>query len=325
MSVKCAIAALCTVRASALKAEVGQHRFVRDIVAEEYKDILANKVDTSDMIKLHIKAFDGSDKNITIMGYPKEEDKEISGSLQADAHWETFQTGGLCSPWTEQHLRGVFLDVGTNIGTYSLPMADCIRPGGNGTVLSIEGMPQIADHYRAGILANEAKNVALYEYAVGGTSGPDYVTMTLDPQNKGGSSVTGNKAGDASILKAGVREIQVPLTTLDVMLKKDDRFKAVLSAKIDIEGNEGRMLQGAEEFFSNHTPCFLMIELIHEWLTNAGTPVEGILEKFGEWGYARVPTAEWLHKCSWRARTIHLRHKNLEACYKRVEEAYASL
>merc|ERR1719361_24881 len=122
-------------------------------------------------------------------------------------------------------------------------------------------MPTIADHLRAGIVENAAKNLALYNYAVGGTDGPDFVTMTLDPENKGGSSVLGNKAGDKSLLKAGVQEVKVPLTTLDTMLQVDPRFKAVLSAKVDIEGNEGRMLQGSQNFFRDHSPCYLMIEL----------------------------------------------------------------
>lgn len=224
----------------------------------------------------------------------------------------------LCEPWYEKGARGGhFLDVGANIGTYTLPMADCIR--GNGSVISVEGMPSIADHLRAGIVENGAENVVLYHYAIGGHTPENSVVMQLDGKNKGGSHISGNKPG-----AQGVYKVQVPLTNLDSMLHQDPMMKAVLSAKVDIEGNEGRMLLGAEELFSKYPPCFLSIELVPEWLNSTGTPVEVILPMLKDYGYRGVPETQWFLNSSWRAKTVQLHQKDLEGCKQRVADVYAS-
>jgi len=262
-------------------------------------------------------------RNVTIMGYLRSRDRGISGELQSSMQrgggdWEAHILGGLCDPWYEKGGArvGHFLDVGANIGTYSLPMADCIR--GSGSVIAVEGMPSIADHLRAGIVKNGAENVVLYNYAVGGHTSENSVVMQLDGKNKGGSHVSGNKPGEK-----GVSKVEVPLTNLDSMLHQDPRMKAVLSAKVDIEGNEGRMLLGAEELFSKYPPCYLSIELIPEWLNSTGTPVEGILPKLKDYGYRGVPELQWFLHSSWRAKTIQLHQKDLESCKQRVAGLYA--
>merc|ERR1719394_1312475 len=75
-------------------------------------------------------------------------------------------------------------------------MADCLKYLGSlsrSKVISVEGMPQTVDHLVAGITANNMKNVDVYNYAVGGPNDPRHVTMSLNPVNKGGSAVKGNK------------------------------------------------------------------------------------------------------------------------------------
>mmetsp|Transcript_7750 Transcript_7750/g.20716 ORF Transcript_7750/g.20716 Transcript_7750/m.20716 type:complete len:346 (-) Transcript_7750:153-1190(-) len=260
-------------------------------------------------------------RNVTIMGYVSKRDRGISGELaRGGGDWESHILSSLCDPWHEEGARGGhFLDVGANIGTYTLPMADCIR--GSGSVISVEGMPSIAEHLRAGIVENKAENVVLYNYAVGGKTHANSVTMQLDDLNKGGSSVMGNKPGES-----GVEQVSVPLTNLDAMLKHDPRMRALLSAKVDIEGNEGRMLRGATELFTNYPPCYLMIELIAPWLDSAGTPIEEIIPLMRRnFSYKSVPGPVFLRHSRWRSKTIHVYQKDLEGCKQRVAAEYAKI
>lgn len=320
MGLRSALYAAALRNALALKSYLDTD-YVGNPESEDYDDIVRKHINQENMVKLTIVPTWSNATNVTIMGYPKEEDREISGQLNYSSSWEPHHTNALCGPWRDKGSKGNFLDVGANIGTYALPVAACTRQFG-ATVIAVEGMPTIADHLRAGIVENQAENLALYAYAVGAQTRKMAVTMMLDPVNKGGSSVAGNKRGDKSMLAKGIEEVSVPLTTLDAMLKHDNRLTAVLSAKVDIEGNEGRFLQGAKTFFSKHPPCYLMIELIHEWLEAAGTPLPKILAQLKEWGYNYVPDYKYLTECKWFYRTIHIQQTDMAKCVARVEAAY---
>jgi len=205
-------------------------------------------------------------------------------------------------------------------------------------VIAVEGMPPIADHLAVGILANNLQNnVDMYNYAVGAPDDPKKVTMSLNPVNKGGSTVKGNKPftdemNDDQLQnlfhpgkkaqpwepKLAVTEYDVPLTTGDLMLKQNPAMKAISFAKVDIEGHEGHFLKGAQHFFSQYPPCLLTIELIPEWLERAGTPIEEILDLLVGWGYKAVPTAAQWKKASSQAKTKTLTQKNFTACLERV-------
>jgi len=293
------------------------YRVVPDPAPETFEDVRGNLAQPrrdshgSKLVPVQEHGLLGG-RDVTIMGYPAEEDEQISGQLEeSGGEWESFHMAHLCDPWQKQGVRGHFLDVGANIGTYTLPMADCIR--GKGSVISIEGMPSIAHHLRAGIVRNDANNVVLYNYAVGAKTDANQVSMQIDETNKGGSSVVGNKPEET-----GPDQVVVPLTTLDAILHHDPRMKALLSAKVDIEGNEGRMLRGAEELFSKHPPCYLMIELIPEWLEGAGTPVEDVVRVLRRYGYGPVPSADRLRQSRVRSKTIHVSQRDLDGCKQRV-------
>jgi len=304
-----------------LRGRLERTSIITGPVAEYYSQLRVRRIDTVGMVPMQERTppqWPVAESNVTIMGYQPEQDEEISGSLiKSGGDWEKFHLGGLCEPWKGKGVLGNFLDVGANIGTYTLPMAACLA--GKGQVIAVEGMPSIADHLRAGIVANRADNVALYNYAVGEWTNASQTTMLLNATNKGASSVMGNKLREN---QTGSEMVNVSLTTLDAILNENPRMKALMVAKIDIEGNEGRMMKGAEELFSKYAPCWLTIELIPEWLQNAGTPVEDVLKKLRKSGYVRVPWKGFLWKARWRSKTIHVYQKDWEGCQKRVTREY---
>jgi len=232
--------------------------------------------------------------------------------------WESGRTAELCRQFRDTAGEvGNFLDVGANLGTFTIPMADCLRFRG-GRVIAVEGSPRVADHLAVGILANNLQNVDMYMYAVGAPDDPKEVTMTLNPVNKASSAVKGNKPL-AKMSTGQLEEYQVPLTTGDRMLASNPAMKAILVAKVGIEGHEGHFLEGSQRLFSQYPPCIMTIELIPEWLERAGTPVEDVLDLLVRWGYDHVPAAAHLRASSAQGQTKTIWQKNFMACMKRVE------
>jgi len=307
----------------------------------------------SELVPANVKSLVG-DYNLTIAAFEKWEDQTVSGHLLSGEGWEIEHTKSLCNIFRNVGGGiGNFLDVGANIGTFSIPMADCLAHvqthtqgdaaytgGSTGRVIAVEGMPPTADHLVVGILGNQLRNVDVYNYAVGGSSDTRRVTMSLNPVNKGGSSVKGNKPftemddhqlqdlfhpgkNQRFAKKVEVKEFSVELTSGDRILHGSPAMKAILIAKVDIEGHEGHFIQGSHLLFSKFPPCFMTIELIPEWLERAGTPVQGILDSLESWGYKNVPTVEQLSKGSVESKTRTVEQKDMAKCLERVR-SYAT-
>merc|ERR1719436_85567 len=159
---------LSATRASAVVLKNGlqpasSYVFVKTPQPERYEGIQsrADAVDMQKFVLTRTKSPTDAAKNLTIMAYPWKEDVGVSGDLNQGLGWETDHTKQLCALWEKEGMKGNFLDVGANIGTYTVPLADCARDFG-GEIISIEGMPDIADHLRASIVANKQSNVVLY-------------------------------------------------------------------------------------------------------------------------------------------------------------------
>jgi len=272
--------------------------------------------ETSEFQRAEVRSLVG-DYNLTIAAYEKWIDQGVSGELLGGRGWETSHIADLCKRYLKFGAVGNFLDVGANLGTFTIPMADCLRFRG-GRVIAVEGSPRVADHLAVGILANNLQNVDMYMYAVGAPDDPKEVTMTLNPVNKASSAVKGNKPL-AKMSTGQLEEYQVPLTTGDRMLASNPAMKAILVAKVGIEGHEGHFLEGSQRLFSQYPPCIMTIELIPEWLERAGTPVEDVLDLLVRWGYDHVPAAAHLRASSAQGQTKTIWQKNFMACMKRVE------
>merc|ERR1712232_1369849 len=106
--------------------------------------------------------------------------------------------------------------------------------------------------------------------------------MGLNPTNKGGSTVVGNKPWT---LQDSHGTYSVGLTTIDAMAAHEQGLTQLLVAKIDIEGSEGHAIEGAMKLFANTPPCMLMIELNSDWLQRAGTPLNSVVLRLHDVGY----------------------------------------
>jgi FkbM family methyltransferase len=244
-------------------------------------DIKTAGVNTAGMIKAYLHVPDTNPKQtVEIFGFASHEDEHVSASVSYHGGWEKNLVNTLCSKWNLQGAPGSnFLDLGANIGVFTLTMAGCLHNKGGGEVIAIEANPAIAEHLKAGILANHLSNVALYPYAVGDPDPRNSMPMKMPAHNKGGSSVGWNNTGGTA---------SAQLTTMDAILQNNVALQKVLAAKVDIEGSEGRMLNGGKQFISMHAPCFLIIELTPALLAKAGTPHPQVVQTLSGAGYGSM-------------------------------------
>jgi FkbM family methyltransferase len=152
--------------------------------------------------------------------------------------------------------RGVFVDVGANVGTYAMVLARHVGAGGK--VIAIEPHPITHARLAFNRTASNFTQVVLVAAAAGPSDGE--LMIETDGANLGASHiVSGDRAGHA---------IKVPSLRLQRILD-DSGVSHIDALKIDVEGYEDRVLTG---FFEQAPPSLwpraVVIEHLsrNEWL-----------------------------------------------------------
>lgn len=139
----------------------------------------------------------------------------------------------------------VVVDVGANIGLYTVAMAKRVAPGGK--VFAFEPDPYNFTSLKSQVELNEISNLTeIYQTAVGNIDGK----IAFDCQKNTQSHI------DYSLDKKG---FQIECVRLDTIL----RNKHIDIIKIDVEGFEEKVLEGASHLLSDKAtrPRFLYIEV----------------------------------------------------------------
>src|ERR671926_437283 len=124
---------------------------------------------------------------------------------------------------TRVHEGFTFVDVGANVGAYSLFVA--AKAGPTARILAIEPQPDVFDRLAYNIRQNPFGTVKAVACAV--ADKPGELTLFLDPKNKGESSVKIVASSDAGA-------IRVPAMTL-LDLFRQEEFAHVDAVKLDVE------------------------------------------------------------------------------------------
>ncbi|MFL6232579.1 MAG: FkbM family methyltransferase [Thermoanaerobaculia bacterium] len=174
-------------------------------------------------------------------------------------------------------LGTVVLDVGANLGFYTLLLAGRVGPAGR--VHAFE-----PDPLSFGILKRRAagrSNVEINQTAVGDHAG--IIILYTNRSNRADNRV------HASLGDETAEAVEVPLTTLDdyCAARKIERIDAV---KMDIQGAEVSALAGFRKTLARVKPRWMLIEFSPEHLRGAGSSPEAfwaILEELGfePWGF----------------------------------------
>jgi FkbM family methyltransferase len=169
-----------------------------------------------------------------------------------------------------------FIDVGGNKGDFALLAAHVT--GKQGTVLCFEPEPRNCDWVRKSIDVNRYANVTLYEMAISDHSG----TAQLYLGRKSGwhTLLSGQEKSDAG-------KIKVLTTTLDGIVERES-LKSVDVMKIDVEGAELQVLNGAQATLAANRNIVLLID-VHPKMGVKPQEVSSLLASSGFGVYRMEP------------------------------------
>jgi len=137
------------------------------------------------------------------------------------------------------------LDIGANVGDWTLPMAQ--RVGPLGRVIAFEPVPYLAETIVKTARVNRHSWVAVQQLALSATDGT--AEFSVERANSGGSRI-GRVEGDFS-------QISVKAARLDSFLAARPDIQRVDFVKIDVEGFEEAVLQGARDSLARFRPAVL--------------------------------------------------------------------
>ena len=141
----------------------------------------------------------------------------------------------------------VMVDIGANLGLVTLLAS--ARVGATGHVHAFEPQPRLLEWLHASLQLNGRRNVTVHGVALGEREGRQ--TLEIPLHNRGAASLQRHAVGDQSI--------EVPVCTLSACLKTENA-RSVRLVKLDVEGYEGQVLQGAEPLLQSTPPDAVLFE-----------------------------------------------------------------
>lgn len=191
----------------------------------------------------------------------------------------------------------VVLDVGANIGWYTTLFAKCVAP--DGVVHAFEPVPFLFEKLRRNcMLSNCESMVRLNRIALGRTTG----TIRLFAPKDG-------PHGEISIFpecEAENPSLDVPCLTLDEYCARHMSKKAAVLIKLDVEGAEPDIIDGAQTLLDSAHPPMWLCEINYETANRGGFSPYAALEKLAERGYCFIRV-----KLGWRGLAVV---RNLGEC-----------
>jgi len=163
----------------------------------------------------------------------------------------------------------VCIDVGANFGAITLAL--CRQVGASGKVISFEPGPTYYHRLCANLRLNKSLEKIAEPYALGISNRAGELFWTEDVKAPGNAGLLG---------KHGVA---VPVTTLDRFAEKQ-QWDRVSFIKIDTEGMETEVLEGARQVISRFRPK-IVFETLMDFETILGRPIrqeaETLLKSLG--------------------------------------------
>ena len=191
----------------------------------------------------------------------------------------------LHEPWMVTFLervlkpKDVFLDVGANVGQ-TLLSAVAVRPDVH--YYGFEASPDCVVYLKQLVQKNNLKNISIFPCGLSNKNEIASLWVTRgNPTSAGSTVVTGVK-------DLGKRAAEhVPLFTLDTVWKQFSETK-ISVMKVDVEGHEVAVLEGAREVIAEHKPMIVLeiLPLRHEGDTTRDTARKDAQAFFDRQGYA---------------------------------------
>ena len=169
---------------------------------------------------------------------------------------------------------GVFLDIGANIGCFSVPVAKAL--GKTGKVIAVEASPKIVPFLKSNLENNGIGNAEIIPFAASDRDGGE-VPFFEPPSRRFGMGSMAEQFG--------VEPVRVPTRTLDSIVR-ERRISDVKVIKVDVEGYEKLVFQGAAGLLSGPQAPLLIFEFADWAETRAGFRAGEAQELLLSWGYS---------------------------------------
>jgi FkbM family methyltransferase len=178
-----------------------------------------------------------------------------------------------------RHIRrdSIFLDIGANIGSMSIPIANMFKDEGV-TVIACDPCDTIYKRLVSNIEINKLTNIKPVETVITNYTGiTDFYSQQGDAWNMGLSSINNNNDIVDGELVAS------PCITVDKMISDLELNQSVSVIKVDVQGAELEVLKGAERTLTSSSPV-LIFEHEDEYHNNPieiKTEIKNYLEGLG--------------------------------------------
>jgi FkbM family methyltransferase len=139
--------------------------------------------------------------------------------------------------------NGVAVDIGANAGYYTIPLSINFEK-----VYSFEPVPSIYKKLVKNIKLNEIKNIKPFLSAIGASDEilPFYIQSVVDGDKNLNTGLSSFTRRDSFATK----EISIKVNKLDSLLSQEN----VDLIKVDVEGHEYKVFQGAKEIIGRNKP-----------------------------------------------------------------------
>jgi FkbM family methyltransferase len=187
--------------------------------------------------------------------------------------------------WLKQSLHpgDTFWDVGANFGFTALPAAKIVGSGGQ--VIAVEPSPANLAWLKRHIALNDCTDiVTVLESAVCEQQGGTVTLSLLDSGQSPSNSLMFSGGTNAAQPKVS-QQVSVPAISLDGLLADQRRVPQLV--KIDVEGAELRVLQGATQLLKHESSPILLLA-VHPFWQAASDDCHKIVELLKNAGYRIV-------------------------------------
>ena len=172
---------------------------------------------------------------------------------------------------------GVALDIGANIGYYTLLLSKMVGPRGH--VHALEPLDLNYEKLVWHVRNNSLTNVTTHKCAAGDTPSLRRVQFSLPsgPVNLGGFHLFGRDC------RQGENGVEITTVRIDDVIEEwgIDRLQFM---KIDVEGYEAMVLSGATKTIARFKPT-IMIEILDEACAKTGTDARALVQTLRDLGY----------------------------------------
>lgn len=206
---------------------------------------------------------------VEVQGHKMLLDTRDSLRLSINGVYEPLETELLKKEINEEF---TVLDIGANIGYYTLIFAKCV--GSMGRVYAFEPDPENFSILKKNVEMNGYSNVVLEEKAVYSRTGK--ISLFLNEENKSDHRLYETENNRECISIDAIR-------LDDYLMKIDQRIDLI---KIDIQGAEMAALQGMKKVLERNTDIKFVTEFLPLALSKFGTKPDEYLATLSGWGFS---------------------------------------